>query len=80
MTHKQKRILFNWLYKQGALYKYKRARYEYSQRTHACFNSYTQLSFRGALIASFDWSSTLEGAFYWVNINVAWRKFLQKND
>lgn len=80
MTHKQKRILFNWLHKQGALYKYKRARYAFSHTKCDCFTSYTQLSFKGAIIAGFDWGSTLEGSFYWVDIHTAWKKFLQKND
>lgn len=80
MTHKQKRILFNWLHKQGALYQYKKARYEYRHRDCEFFRSYTQLSFGGAIIAGFDWGLTLEGVYYWVDINLAWREFLQKND
>jgi hypothetical protein len=80
MTHKQKRILFNWLHKQGALHRYKKARYAYSHQNCESFRSYAQLSFGGAIIAGFDWSLSLEGAFYWVDINVAWREFLQKND
>ena len=80
MTHKQKRILFNWLHKQGALHKYKRARYTYSHMKSASFRSYKQILFFGAIISGFDWTCTLEGSFYWVDIHIAWRKFLQKND
>ena len=79
MTYKEKRILFNWLYKQGALRKYKKARYEYSHIKRA-FRSYTQLNFIEAIIGSFDWGSTLEGSFYWVDLHRAWKRFLQKYD
>ena len=79
MTHKEKRIFFNWLYKQGVLDKYKRARYNYSHRNCA-FKTYKQLNFMGAVIGGFDWGATLEGSFYWVDLHRAWKRFLQKQD
>lgn len=41
MTHKQKRIFFNWLQKRGALKAYKRARYK--QKMRLPFDSYKKM-------------------------------------
>ena len=73
MTHKQKRIFFNWLQKQGALKAYKRARYQ--QEIKPPYDSYKSLLFsREPILYSFHWAETSEGHDFWSNLNFEWNK------
>ena len=75
MTHRQKRIFFNWLQKQGVLEQYKQNRFAYSHICHLQDNSYTRLSFSYAIDA-FNWRHTPEGYGFWLTLDYAWTLFV----
>ena len=78
MTHKQKRIFFNWLQKRGVLEQYKQNRFAYSHKCHAQDNSYALLPFRYAIDA-FVWRHTPEGYGFWSNLDHTWTLFAIKS-
>lgn len=78
MTHRQKRIFFNWLQKQGVLEQYKQNRFAYSHKCQAQDNSYALLSFRYAIDA-FVWRRTPEGYSFWSTLDHAWTSFAIKS-
>ena len=71
MTHKQKRIFFNWLQKHGALKAYKHARYHV--KIEYPWESYTELSFSCPIAWSFRWEQTPEGHDYWSELDLQWQ-------
>ena len=71
MTHKQKRIFFNWLQKHGVLEQYKQNRFAYSRKCQAHDNSYALLPFRYAIDA-FVWRETPEGYDFWNKLDLEW--------
>jgi hypothetical protein len=75
MTHKQKRIFFNWLQRRGALKAYKRARYQ--QKTVPPFESYEKMSINTSIGWAFHWESTSEGFDFWKNLDREWYYFLR---
>lgn len=76
MTHREKRIFFNWLQKQDALEKFRRNR-------HVFLTSYRGISWRirvgysivhvaEVLGVAFSWDETPEGGQYWRNLDAKW--------
>jgi hypothetical protein len=78
MTHRQKRIFFNWLQKQGVLKQYKRNRFAYSHKCHTRANSYALMPFRYAMDA-FTWRHTPEGYGFWLHLDHVWTLFAIKS-
>jgi hypothetical protein len=77
MTHKQKRIFFNWLQKHNALKEYRRNRYVFLQahsglRSLISMNSYPAMPMPAALGIAFDWAETPEGGQYWRKLDDEW--------
>lgn len=79
MTHRQKRIFFNWLQKQGVLEQYKQNRFDYSHECHAQDNSYALMSFHYAIDDAFTWRYTPEGYGFWSNLDHEWTSFAIKS-
>ncbi len=79
MTHKEKRTLFTWLEKQGALKKYRVNRFKLTTPDDLPWRAYKFLSIEEAIVDAFNWGQTLEGsgsisnplgwAFYWRGIS-----------
>lgn len=78
MTHKQKRVFFNWLQKHGILEQYKQNRFTYSHVCHAQDNSYAWMPFRYAIDA-FTWRHTPEGYGFWSDLDYKWYSFAVKS-
>ena len=76
MTHKEKRAVFNWLQKRGALKAYKRARYQVFNRNtrYRHWNPYKYLSFSDPFFWAFNWEATNEGHLYWEKLQEQWFK------
>lgn len=77
MTHKEKRIFFNWLQKHNALEGYRHNRHVFMQtysRLRGVINisGYSAMSMPAALAASFDWAETPEGGQYWSKLDDKW--------
>jgi hypothetical protein len=77
MTHRQKRIFFNWLQKHGALEGYKRNRHVFMRtlswrRGFISISSYLNMSVSAALCSAFDWGETPEGGQYWRKLDDKW--------
>lgn len=77
MLHAEKRILFNWLKKQGALKKYRVNRFKLTTPDDVPWRTYRYLSLEEAIIDAFNWGQTLEGSGYWVRIHVSWVQYLR---
>lgn len=73
MTHKQKRIFFNWLQKHGALKAYKRARHQ--QKIRPPFDTYEEMPISNPIGCAFHWRETLEGFAFWNNLDNEWVDF-----
>ena len=80
MTHIEKRTLFTWLEKQGALKKYRVNRFKLTTLNDLPWRSYKCLSIEEAIIDAFNWGQTPEGSGYWVKIHVNWLQYLENND
>ena len=76
MTHKQKRIFFNWLKKHNALEAYKRNRFvfmrEYKRHGWTHPYKYAHIEVFDALGLAFSWSNTPEGHRYWNYLDEIW--------
>ena len=76
MTHKQKRIFFNWLQKHNALEKYKHNRFVFMHKYHKGIGDlhcmYAFISVNLALATAFSWVHTPEGDKYWSDLDNAW--------
>ena len=80
MTYTEKRLLFNWLEKQGALKKYRVNRFKLTTPNDLPWRAYRYLSIKEAIVDAFNWGQTLEGSDYWVNIHMKWIYYLGNND
>jgi hypothetical protein len=80
MTHIEKRTLFAWLEKQGALKKYRVNRFKLTTPNDLPWRAYRYLSIEEAIVDAFNWGQTLEGSGYWVNIHMKWIHYLGNND
>jgi hypothetical protein len=80
MTHKQKRILFTWLEKQGALKKYRVNRFKLTTPNDLPWRAYKCLPIEEAIMDAFNWGQTPEGSGYWVSLHVSWLHYLINND
>ena len=73
MTHKEKRIFFNWLQKHDALERYKRNRYVFTKgcalKRRYC---YPIMDIAEVLCSAFCWGDTPEGGQYWSNLDSKW--------
>lgn len=80
MTHKQKRIFFNWLQKQNALKAFKVARHKECNHTllHP-WEKYEQLSIDDPFSWAFSWARTSQGSLYWENICLKWFIYYRNN-
>lgn len=78
MTHKEKRIFFNWLQKHGILKQYRRNIFASSKEYHLYNPNYTSLSFIYAIDDAFTWRYTPEGYDFWRDFNYAWSLFARK--
>lgn len=76
MTHKEKRIFFNWLQRQGVLKQYKHNRFAFSKKYHY-LDSYKSLPFFYAIDA-FIWRHTPEGYGFWLHLDHEWTFFARK--
>jgi hypothetical protein len=77
MTHKEKRIFFNWLQKHNALEGYRRNRHVFMQtlserRGFISISSYLNLPVPAAICSAFDWGETPEGGQYWSKLDDKW--------
>lgn len=77
MTHKEKRVFFNWLHKHDALKKYRHNRHVFlksyhSQRWRRITISYSDMLITEVLGIAFSWSETPEGGQYWHNLDNKW--------
>lgn len=76
MTHRQKRIFFNWLKKHDALEAYKHNRFvfmrEHRIRGWMCSYDYASMSVFDALGLAFSWVNTPEGHTYWSELDEIW--------
>lgn len=72
MTHKEKRIFFNWLQKHNALEGYKRNRYVFMQRQSFSMACYSAMPMPAALCIAFAWAETPEGGQYWRKLDDKW--------
>ena len=77
MTRVEKRLLFNWLEKQGALKKYRVNRFKLTTPNDLPWRAYRYLSIEEAIIDAFNWGQTLEGSGYWVSIHLNWLQYLR---
>lgn len=66
MTHKEKRIFFNWLQKQDALKAYRAAKH----KSHWAI--YKLMSIYDPFITAFPWSETPQGLPYWAVLDKKW--------
>jgi hypothetical protein len=80
MTHIEKRTLFAWLEKQGALKKYRVNRFKLTTSDDLPWRAYKYLSIEEAIVDAFNWGQTLEGSIYWINIHIKWLHYLGNND
>jgi hypothetical protein len=78
MTHRQKRIFFNWLKKYNALEKYKHNRFvfmrEYRRHGWTRPYKYAYMEAFDALSLAFSWINTPEGQSYWNYLDEVWTK------
>lgn len=77
MTHKEKRIFFNWLQKHDALERYRCNRYVflrlYQERGwRSVMINYSNMLIPEALGIAFSWGETPEGGQYWRNLDAKW--------
>jgi hypothetical protein len=73
MTHKQKRIFFNWLQKHNALEGYRRNRHVFMQRLSLIGKfCYSSIPIPAALCSAFEWARTPEGGLYWGELDDKW--------
>lgn len=77
MTHKQKRIFFNWLQKHDALEKYRHNRHifiklYYKRGLRWIISNYSSMDIAEALGVAFSWGDTPEGGQYWRNLDAKW--------
>lgn len=73
MTHKQKRIFFNWLQKHGALKAYKLARHR--QKMAPPFAPYEAIPISNPIGFAFHWVKTPEGYDFWDKLELKWRNY-----
>lgn len=80
MTHKQKRIFFNWLQKQNALKSFKAARHKECNHTllHP-WEKYERLSIDDPFSWAFSWARTAQGSLYWEEICMEWFLYYRNN-
>ena len=77
MTHRQKRIFFNWLQKHDALKKYRHNRHIFIKVNNKrgwrwiIFN-YSSMDIAEVLGVAFSWDDTPEGGQYWRNLDAKW--------
>lgn len=76
MTHKEKRILFNWLKKRDALKKYRINRFKLTTPRDLPWRAYRYLPVEEAIVDAFNWGQTLEGSAYWLGIHLHWLQYL----
>ena len=76
MTHREKRIFFNWLQKHNALEKFRHNRYVFQQsyfgRGWRHRVGYSRMYVTEVLGVSFSWEETPEGGQYWRNLDAKW--------
>ena len=76
MTHRQKRIFFDWLKKHNALERYKHNRFvfirEYKRHGWTRSYNYTFIKVFDALSLAFSWINTPEGHGYWNHLDNIW--------
>jgi hypothetical protein len=77
MTHKQKRIFFNWLQKHNALKAYKEARYK--ERNSPRWKTYEQLPIDEPFSWAFSWPASFQGSLYWENMCMKWFIYYHHN-
>lgn len=77
MTRVEKRLLFNWLEKQGALKKYRVNRFKLTTPDDLPWRAYKCLMIEDAIIDAFNWGDTPERSGYWVNIHLKWHQYLR---
>lgn len=77
MTHKQKRIFFNWLQKHNALKAYKTAKHKECNRPR--WESYEQLLIDDPFSWAFSWPRSSQGSFYWENLCMEWFVYYHNN-
>ena len=77
MTRVEKRLLFNWLEKQGALKKYRVNRFKLTRPSDLPWRAYKYLSIEEVIIDAFNWGETSEGSAYWVGMHVSWVQYLR---
>lgn len=78
MTYTEKRVLFNWLKKQGALTKYRVNRFKLTTPNDLPWRAYRYLSIEEAIVDAFNWGQTLEGSGYWVSLHLYWLQYLNE--
>ena len=78
MTHRQKRIFFNWLQKHGILKQYRQNIFASSKVCQWRNPSYKSMSFIYAIDDAFTWRYTPEGYSFWSDLNYAWSSFARK--
>lgn len=76
MTYTEKRVLFNWLKKQGSLKKYRVNRFKLTTPNDLPWRAYRYLSIEEAIVDAFNWGQTLEGSGYWVSLHLHWLQYL----
>lgn len=76
MTHREKRIFFNWLQKHDALEKFKHNRYiflkSYFGRGWRNRVGYSVIHVAEVLGVAFRWDETPEGGQYWRDLDTKW--------
>lgn len=76
MTHREKRIFFNWLQKHDALEKFRHNRHvflkSYYGRGWRNRVGYSMLHIAEAVGSAFSWDETPEGGQYWQNLDTKW--------
>lgn len=77
MTHREKRIFFNWLQKYDALEKFRRNRHifikvYYKRGWRWVISNYSSIHISEVLGVAFSWGDTPEGGQYWRNLDAKW--------
>ena len=74
MTHKEKRVFFNWLQKHGALQYYKKNRHLLFTRPtrRLGITPYVALHITNAISGAFIWVDTEQGGVYWEDLSNLW--------
>jgi hypothetical protein len=78
MTHKEKRIFFNWLQKHDALEKFRHNRFTFSLECKGSgwprIANYIYMPLSEAIGLSFNWRHSPEGHEYWRNLDDIWMR------